>query len=60
MAATVQTINDNECMGDSLPKINNNFQLLAVLVNTFKDMDTSSSESIRAALANLEATLQNL
>jgi len=57
MATNIIIIDENDCIGDSLEDINNNFSALSILINNIKNLDTTSIETLSADLVNLKNTL---
>jgi hypothetical protein len=60
MAAEINNINENECIGDSLVQINKNFDALKIIVDTFKTANLTNLTSISQSLQTLKDNLNNL
>ncbi len=57
MPINITIIDEDQCIGDSLQFINANFSTLSLLVSSFKNLNTTSIETLSADLVNLKNTL---
>jgi len=60
MPATIKIIDENECLGDSLPKINSNAVILNTIVNSILNATIVDSNDAINLLNTIKSALNEL